>query len=87
MCDYIEGRASIKSFSNGDIVFVELSDALVDCTPNQEGMEAWFNKLSSYVPINFMEELAKRLMEVYAVEVTVVDGRKGGFIMRHATRV
>lgn len=40
MSGFIEGRYSIKNMSSDDLVFVELSDSLVDCTPNEEGEES-----------------------------------------------
>lgn len=79
---FIEGRYSIKNLSNDEIVFVELSDSLVDCTPNDEGKESRFNCLSEYVPAAFFEDLAKRLKATYEVEVSVVDGPKGGLLLK-----
>ena len=79
---FIEGRYSIKNFSNDELVFVELSDSLVDCTPNEEGKESRFNCLSEYVPDTFMEDLAKRLIATYEVEVSIVDGPKGGLLLK-----
>jgi hypothetical protein len=79
---FVEGRYSIKNMSNGDFVFAELGDVLVDCAPNEEGKESRFNCLSEYVPDTFLEDLAKRLMATYEVEVSVVDGTKNGLLLR-----
>lgn len=82
MCEFIEGKASIKNHSNAEMTFVELSDALVDCEPNEIGMESWFDVLQYYTPIGFLEDLAKRLMAKYAVTVEVVDGKECGLVLR-----
>ena len=79
---FIEGRYSIKNVSNDELVFVELDDSLVDCTPNEEGKASRFNCLSEYVPDTFLEDLAKRLMATYEVEVSIVDGQTGGLLLR-----
>jgi len=79
---FIEGRYSIKNMSNDEIVFVELSDSFVDCTPNEEGKESRFNCLSEYVPDTFLEDLAKRLSATYEIEVSIVDGPQGGLLLR-----
>lgn len=85
MCHFMEGRYSINTISSGEACFVELSDSLVDCTPNEYGMESWFDVLKNYVPGTFMEELAKRLMALYIVDVSVVDGPKPGLLFRKDT--
>lgn len=77
MSDFIEGRAEVKSVDYDGGTFVELSDSLVDVSPNEEGLDSWFDVLSSYTPIDFMDDLAKRLASIYAVQVTVVDGKPG----------
>lgn len=79
---FIEGRYSIKNISNDDFVFAELDDALVDCTPNEEGKESRFNCLNEYLPDTFLEDLAKRLIATYEVDVSIVDGPKGGLLLR-----
>jgi len=79
---FMEGRYSIKNLSGDDFVFVELSDALVDCTPNEEGKESRFDCLDEYVPDTFLEDLAKRLIATYEVDVAIVDGKQGGLMLR-----
>ncbi len=79
---FIEGRYSIKNLSNNDFVFADLSDSLVDCTPNEEGKESRFGCLTEYVPATLLEDLAKRLMATYEIEVSVVDGRRTGLLLR-----
>jgi hypothetical protein len=82
MCEFIEGKASIKTLGNDDIAFVELSDSLVDCAPNEDGLDSLFDILHLQTPADFLEELAKRLMSVYLVEAAVVDGEKSGLVLR-----
>jgi hypothetical protein len=83
MDGFLEGRFSLKNIGTDDMTFVELSDALVDCTPNEHGLDSWFGVLSTYVPSTFMEELAKRIMAKYLVNVSIVDGKDGGLLLRH----
>lgn len=79
---FIEGRYSIKNSSTEDFVFAELDDVLVDCTPNREGKESRFNCLSEYMPDTFLEDLARRLMATYEVDISIVDGPKGGLLLK-----
>jgi hypothetical protein len=79
---FIEGRCSLKTISTHDFVFIELSDALVDCTPNETGKESRFDCLSDYVSGTFFEELAKRLMATYELDVNVVEGKNTGLLLR-----
>jgi len=37
--------------------------------------------LSFYTPLGFLEDLALRLMSVYAIDVRVVEGK--GLVLRH----
>ena len=71
---FVEGRYSIKNMSNDELLFVELNDSLVACTPNEQGKKSRFNCLREYVPDAFLEDLAKRLMATYQIEVSVVTG-------------
>lgn len=86
MCEFIEGKASVKSMGKNDLTFVELSDSLVDCAPNEDGLDSWFDILHCCTPAGFLEDLAKRLMSVYAIEVAVVDGEKCGLVLRHEAK-
>jgi len=79
---FVEGRYSIKNMSNDELVFVELNDSLVDCTPNEQGKESRFNCLREYVPDSFLEDLAKRLRATYEIEVSIVDGPDAGLLLR-----
>jgi hypothetical protein len=79
---FVEGRYSIKNISTDSFVFADLSDLLVDCTPNEEGKESRFDCLNEYVPDSFLDELATRLIATYRVDVAVVDGAKGGLLLR-----
>jgi len=82
MCEFIEGKVSIANAGNDDMAFVELSDSLVDCAPNEDGLDSFFDILHLQTPAGFLEDLAKRLVSIYAVEVAVVDGEKGGLVLR-----
>lgn len=79
---FIEGRYSIKNINNKDFVFAELSDVLVDCTPNEKGMESRFNCLKEYLSETYLDDLAKQLMATYHVDVSVVEGDKIGLLLR-----
>lgn len=79
---FVEGRCSLKTISTDDFVFVELSDALVDCTPNEKGKGSRFDCLSDYVSGTFFEELAKHLVANYELDVSVVEGEKTGLLLR-----
>ncbi len=83
---FIEGRYSIKNISTDDFVFAELDDVLVDCTPNEQGEGSRFNILHEYVPKTFLEDLAIKLMANYEVEVGVVNGPKGGLVLKRVTK-
>ena len=78
---FVEGRYSIKNISNDKVVYVELSDVIVDCTSAAEGDETRFNCLSKYLPDLNFDELAKRLMATYELQVSVVDGAKPGLLL------
>jgi hypothetical protein len=82
MCEFLEGKAALNSMGNDRVALVKLSDALVDCTPNEKDQPSRFNVLDSYTPADFMEDLAKRLMSVYAVEISVVDDEKCSLVIR-----
>lgn len=80
MADFLEGRASLKAIGNEQLTLVMLSDSLVDCT----GKESRFNVLSEFTEPTFMDELAKHLMSIYQVEVSIVPGEEGGLVVRHS---
>lgn len=86
MFEFVEGKVSIVAMSNDNATFVDLSGALVDCEPNEQGLESWFDMLHCYTPMGFMEDLAKRLMSVYAIDVSVVPGKDGGLVLRHEAK-
>jgi hypothetical protein len=44
--------------------------------------DARLNVLSEYTEPNFMEDLAKHLMSVYQLDVSIVPGEEGGFVLR-----
>jgi hypothetical protein len=81
---FIEGRYSMSGLSTDDFVFIQLNDALVDCTPNELGKGSRFNCLQEYLPEAFLGEQARRLMATYAVDVSVVDGPKFGLLLKAA---
>jgi hypothetical protein len=78
---FIEGRYSLKNLSNGDFVFAELDDLLVDCAPTEERKKSRFNCLREYLPDSYLDELAMRLVATYEVDVSVVDGPKIGLLL------
>ena len=81
--DFIEGRISLHVKATGDAyAFVQLDQSVVDCTPNEVGMDSWFYALTQYTPVTFLDELATRLQSIYAMEVQVVDGRPGGLLLK-----
>jgi hypothetical protein len=84
---FVEGRYSVKNMSNGEFVFAELDDVLVDCTPNEEGKGTRFNCLGEYLPDSYLDELALRLVATYEVNVSVVDGPKFGLLLRRVDRL
>jgi len=79
---FVEGRYSIKSVTDGVRVFADLSDVLVDCSPNAEGKPSKFDCLKEFVPDGFLEDLAKRLMSTYEVDVSIVEGGRSGLLLR-----
>ncbi len=83
---YLEGRTHIKTITLDDLSFVELADILVDCTLNQYGMPSYFEDFKNFVPANFMDDLAKRIMAMYEVDVTVVNGNKPGFLLKRPAK-
>ncbi|MBX3449126.1 MAG: hypothetical protein KF777_06170 [Planctomycetaceae bacterium] len=83
MCDFIEGRVSISTASNGSATFVQLSSSLVDCAPNEDGLDSIFDILHLETPRDFLDDLARRLKSLYMIDVSVVDGEKGGLLIRH----
>ena len=82
MCEFIEGKALLTNVGNDDLTFVKLSDALVDCAPNEDGLDSLFDILHLQTPSGFLEDLAKRLRALYLIDVDVVDGEKGGLVLR-----
>jgi hypothetical protein len=82
MREFIEGKASIKNIGNAEMTFVNLSDSLVDCEPNEIGLDSWFDVLHYYTPLGFLENLAKLLMAVYEIDVSVIPGKGGGLVLR-----
>ena len=81
--EFMEGKISLKTMGNDSVILVYLNDSIVDCSPNECGLDSWFSVLSSYTPLTFMDDLAARLMQTYAVDVSIIDGKKGGLVLRH----
>jgi hypothetical protein len=82
MCDYIEGKVSLKSVGNDDMTFVVLSEVLVDCEPNEIGEDSWFDVLHMYTPMTFLENLARQLEALYELKVELIPGKGGGLVLR-----
>jgi hypothetical protein len=52
LMDFIEGRISLHVKATGDAyAFVQLDQSVVDCTPNEVGMDSWFYALTQYTPV------------------------------------
>jgi hypothetical protein len=81
MTEFLEGRISLATTSNSKMVFVDLSGAIVDCSPNERGEESRFHILHEFVSTDYLEELAKRLMANYRITVAVVEGRHSGLLL------
>jgi hypothetical protein len=81
VCGFIEGKAYITNMGNDEFTFLDLSSSLVDCEPNEQGFDSWFDVLRNYTPLGFLEDLAKRVMALYEVQATVVPGK--GLVLRH----
>jgi hypothetical protein len=79
---FVEGRYSIKNISNDELVMAQLEDVLVDCPADEAGETRRFNCLHEYLPANFLEDLAKQLMAVYEVDVSIVDGERNSLLLR-----
>jgi hypothetical protein len=86
MSGFVEGRYSLKTIGNDDFQFVELADSLIELKQVGDPLETDFNVFTKYVGPRELEELTKRLMAVYEVEVAVVEGDKSGFVMKHAKK-
>jgi hypothetical protein len=84
---FLEGRYSIGTLAFGEYVMVELNRVLVDCTPNDEGKESRFDCFSEYIPDSFIAELAKLVVANFEVDVSIVDGPKGGLLLRRTQPV
>ena len=82
MHDFVQGKASLKTFSSGNFSFAALSDVLVDCEPNEMEFDSWFNVLNMYTPITFLENLAKEISTTYGIDVEIIDGKEGGLVLR-----
>jgi hypothetical protein len=81
--EFVEGKASIKSVEDDETTFVELSDVIVDCEPNERGEPSQFHVIAKYAPDGFLDELAKRLIARYAVDVSVIEGQRCGLVLKH----
>lgn len=86
VCGFIEGRFSIKNLCGNNEVFVDLSDVVVDCSLAATGQEPQFDCLNAYLSDSDREDMAKRLMAIYDVVVSVVDGPKGGLLIHRRGR-
>lgn len=91
MKDYLEGRAMVKSvgpqnpFGTPTSVFVELSNSVV-YRRNEHGLGSWFDVLTMYTPADFLDELAQRLMAIYDIGISVVDGAERGLLLKRTLK-
>ncbi len=81
VCDFLDGRVGLIHTAYADKCFVDVSRALVDCTPNEHGMETWFDRFAAYTPATFLEDLSKRVMANYYVHADVVTGQSSGLLL------
>jgi hypothetical protein len=83
MSGFFEGRYSLPILSNDDVAFVQLSKAVIELKQGTEPgrLDTLFDVFPSYVSVAMLEELAKRLISVYEVDLTIVEGRESGFIV------
>lgn len=77
----LEGKYSIKSVGSRDSVFLELSDLLVDCTPNESDQPSRFDCLLEFVPKTFLDDLAQWVRANYQVDVKLVEGKDFGLFL------
>ena len=84
---FIEGRYSLKTISNEELEFVQISAAVMEMNQiaGEQQLRSTFDVFESYVSPDDMDELAKRLMAIYEVDVTVVDGAMGGLLMKRTS--
>lgn len=82
--EFLEGTLSLKNYGNKEVTYVEFADSVVHCEPNDHRFSSWMDTLHWYTPQSFLEDLAKRLMAVFSIEVAVIDGKKGGLVLRSA---
>jgi len=85
MCGFLDGRYSIKNMTNGEFVYLDLGDAFVDCTPNDQGEASRFDCLGEFVSDSFISDLASRLMATFKVRVSIVEDRELSLVIRHDT--
>lgn len=77
MCEFLDGQVSITSHLVGNKIFVDLSDSLVDCEPNETGNPSEFDVLWANTSGTFMSDLAARLMSQYRITADVVTNDIG----------
>lgn len=82
VCDFLEGKVQIMhTMTNNDSIFLALNKTLVDCGPNADGLESLFDILHLQAPVDFLDDLARRLASLYEIDVAVVDGQEGGILI------
>ena len=78
---FFEGRSSLKTLSNKDLVFVYLDDLLVDNRPMVRESGPRYNCLGDYINDTHLFDIAMKLTQTYEVDVSVVGGPDFGFLL------
>lgn len=78
---FLEGQYAIKCLSAKEMVYVVLSDSLVDHRPETPDSEK-FHCLERLLPPDSFEDILKRIVAAYDVEVGIVTGPEGGLLLK-----
>lgn len=84
---FLEGRSSLMTFSNKDLVFVHLDDLLVDYRTSMHGNEPRFKCLNEFVSDDDLFDIAMKLIQLYDINAHVVTGTSFGLLLDHNRKV
>ena len=79
-----DGAGMEEAFTGDGPMFA--SDDLTG-TPNDEGKDSRFDCFGEFIPDTFIEELARLIVANFEVDVSIVDGPKGGLLFKKAQPV
>jgi hypothetical protein len=82
LAGYIEGRFNLKNIDSEDIHFVELAGCVMELTGPPGDLKSSFDVLDSLISTEDMDAIARHIKAIYAVEVSVVEGERTGFLLR-----